>query len=199
MSAQLAHITFPLCAFSLEENIMKIAVVVLLAASAFAIDKSALTRAEAVCGPLDTQFTVETAPDQPLAQPESGKALVYFIEDFRKAPGEFGHPTIRLALDGNWVGATQSSSYFSISVDPGEHHLCTSWQSHWHRLSDLLSFAHLNAEAGKTYYYRVNINYITAGGGVGGANMDLDFAPVDVDEAQYLIASYPMITSHPKK
>jgi hypothetical protein len=176
---------------------MKIAVVALLAASAFAMDKSTLTRAQAVCGPLDTQFAVETAPDQPLAQPESGKALVYFIEDFKKAPGELGHPTIRLALDGNWVGATQSSSYFSVSVDPGEHHLCTSWQSHWHRLSNLLSFAHLNAEAGKTYYYRVHIGYIS--GAANSANMDLDIAPVDVDEAQYLIASYPMITSHVKK
>jgi hypothetical protein len=42
---------------------------------------------------------------KPPSQPESGKALVYFIEDdstFNSSP----KPTTRAGIDGNWVGVT---------------------------------------------------------------------------------------------
>ena len=47
----------------------------------------------------------------PFAKPESGKALIYFLQDdpnFLSRP----RPTTRFGLDGNWIGATQSNSYF---------------------------------------------------------------------------------------
>jgi len=150
-----------------------------------------------VCGPLDVRFDAQTAAGQPPAQPEPGKALIYVIEDFKKAPGEFGNPTIRVGLDGAWMGATRANSYLFFSVDPGEHHLCTSWQSHLKRLSSLASFSHVTAQAGNTYYFRARITYVSAGNAV--ASMDLNLESVDPDEGRFLVASNQMSSSHPQK
>ena len=165
-----------------------------LAAASFA---QAPTGDTAVCGPLDVRFDAQTAAGQPPAQPEPGKALVYVIEDFKKAPGESRNPTIRVGLDGAWIGAMRANSYIFFSVDPGEHHLCTSWQSHLKRLSSLASFSHVTAEAGNTYYFRARITYVSAGHDV--ASMDLNLESVDPDEGRFLVASNRMSNSHPQK
>jgi len=99
-------------------------------------------------------------------------------------------------MDGAWLGATRTNSYIAFTVEPGEHHLCTSWQSHWQRLSKLAAFAGFTAEPGKVYYFRERVTYSSYGGG--SANMNLDLEPVNLDEGQYLIASYKPSTSHAK-
>src|ERR1700689_2805650 len=72
------------------------------------------------CGAMDASFEVKTERAAPLvAQPDTGKALVYFVED----DSEFGSkpkPTPRAGIDGRWVGAMHGDSYFSTAVDPGE-------------------------------------------------------------------------------
>jgi hypothetical protein len=171
---------------------------VLFAASALAQNNPALAHAQAACGPLDVQFEAQVSASQPTGQPEPGKALVYVVEDYRQAPGELLNPTIRVGLDGAWKGATRASSYLFFSVDPGEHHLCTRRQSRLKRLSRLAAFAGLTAEPGKTYYFRARITYSTRGGaGSAGANLDLE--RVDSDEGQFLVTSFRLSTSHPKK
>ena len=62
---------------------MKAALVVLLfgVVSAFAQEPSAITAAEAACGPKEVQFEAQPASaqilaTQPLTQPEAGKSLV---------------------------------------------------------------------------------------------------------------------------
>jgi hypothetical protein len=172
-------------------------VVILFAASAFGQETSGVSHAQTACGPFEVRFDTETSTAQPPAQPEPGKALIFVAEDFNKAPGELGNPTIRIGLDGAWKGATRASSYLFFAVDPGEHHLCASWQSHLKRLSKLASFAILTADAGKTYYYRARITYVNAGAEV--ANMNLDLEPVNSDEGKYLVASFQLSTSHPKR
>jgi hypothetical protein len=109
-------------------SLVKIALALLLflfTSTVFA--QTAPTTASAIapgCGTADTKFNVATNDKlHPFAKPESGKALIYFLQDdsdFLSRP----RPTTRFGLDGNWIGATQSNSYFYISVDPGEHHLC---------------------------------------------------------------------------
>jgi hypothetical protein len=173
-----------------------LALVLFFAAPAFAQNTTMAAQAQGACGPLDTQFDAQTTASLPAAQPEPGKAVVYIAEDFRKAPGEIGNPTIRVGMDGAWLGATRANSYLSFTVEPGEHHLCTSWQSRWQRLSKLAAFARLNAEPGKVYYFRERITYSTYGGNA--ANMNLDLEPVNPDEGEFLIASYKTSTSHPK-
>jgi hypothetical protein len=169
----------------------------LFAACALAQNIPTLAHAQAACGPPDVQFDARTSAAQPTAQPEPDKALVYVVEDYRQAPGELINPTIRVGLDGAWKGATRAKSYLFFSVDPGEHHLCTNWQSSLKRISRLAAFARLTAEPGKTYYFRAHITYSRAGEGSAGANLDLE--PLDPDEGQFLVASCRLSVSHPRK
>ena len=169
----------------------------LFAASALAQINPALAQAQAACGPLNVHFDVQTFESLPTAGPERDKALVYVVEDYRPAPGELLNPTLRVGLDGAWAGATRARSYIYFSVDPGEHHLCTNWQSSLKRLSRLIALAHLTAQAGKTYYFRAHITYSPRGEGSADANLDL--LRVDPDEGRFLVTSSRLSKSHPKK
>lgn len=89
----------------------------LASCSAFGQDKAAVSAAEAACGPRDRDFSltaVESRHPTPIA--DSGKALIYVVQD---APG-----STRVGAQGKWLGALKRGTYFSASVDPGEHHLC---------------------------------------------------------------------------
>lgn len=163
-----------------------LAAVLLFGVYGFAQPSSAPGALHEACGPLKINFDTSTSNDKPPAQPEPGKARVYVAEDF---PYAIGSPTFKIGLDGAWVGATHGISYLVFSVDPGEHHLCARWQSHRRDLSRMVSFAHLSAEPGKVYYFRVRIYEIE--------HLDLD--PIDPDEGQYLVASSPQSVSHPKR
>lgn len=181
----------------MKATLASVALSVLFIFSIAALAQDAAAHAvQGACGPEKVRFDAETSPGQP-ASLEPGKALVYVSEVFKKAPGELGNPTIRVGLDGTWMGATRANSYIAFAVDPGEHHLCTNWQSHLKRLSREASFARFAAEAGKTYYFRARISYESAGNQV--AAMSLDLEPIDPDEGQYLVASNPVSTSHPQK
>ncbi len=171
-------------------------VILLFATFAFAQDSSSVAAAEAACGPAQVQFDARAAKDQPPAQSpaqlEADKSLVYVVEVFDRAVSQIGKPTLRVGLDGKWVGADKDDSYISFSVDPGEHHLCTRWQSSLKRLSDKAAFAGFTADPGKVYYFRARI---IEGGDF---NFSLDFAPVNEDEGKYLVASSAPSVSHPK-
>jgi len=167
----------------------------LLATFSYAEDNPTLNRAFAACGPLDVQFDAPASTSHEMDQPEAGKSLVYIAEEFRKAPRELGNPAIRIAMDGQWIGAVRPNSYLFFSVEPGEHHLCTSWQSHLERLSRLAGFASLTAEPGKTYYFRARVTYSTSGP-ASATNMNLDWEQVAPDEGQFLVASYHLSNSH---
>jgi hypothetical protein len=137
------------------------------------------------CGAPDTKFDVKTDKEQYPAQPETGKALVYFIQDdseFLSRP----RPTTRVAMDGEWLGATRSNSYFYFFAAPGVHHLCTSWQPAI--LEQRTAATHFTAEAGTVYYFSVKN---------GPGNMN--FSPLDSDERQLLVNQFSFSTSHPKK
>jgi hypothetical protein len=167
--------------------------VLLLAAPALAQDQAAVYAA-AGCGPDSVKFDVKMdSPPHPAAQPDSGKALVYAFEDFPRGGNTAGGITTKFGFDGAWVGANQPDTYFSFSVDPGDHRLCTSWQSRWATLSRLHAAASLTAEAGKIYYFRTVI--------IAGVDRlpEVELEPVDPAEALILLANFSLSTSHPKK
>jgi len=166
-------------------------VVMLLAVSAFAQSQSGFVAA-AACGPRSANFDVKRDESQhTLAQPEPGKARVYFVQDIGVVNCLGACLTTKIGLDGSWVGADQHNSYFSVSVEPGEHHVCANRQSHFARANQMVALAHFTAEAGKVYYFRTR----TFGDKYQAL---LDLEPVDSDQAKYLIASYPLSVSHPK-
>jgi hypothetical protein len=148
------------------------------------------------CGDPSAKFSVSTNdPSKPSAQPDSGKALVFIIEDDSNF-NSFPKPTTRAGVDRKWVGATHGNSWLSFSVDPGEHHLCASWQT-----SVVLgkgkqtSAAHFTAEPGGIYYFEVKNKFFQSQyGSVGEMTLD----PLDSDEGQVLARKYHMVTSQPK-
>lgn len=164
---------------------MKVALIaLLLAGTAFAQNPSAVV--PSACGPENVSFKVKLDDTQhAMAQPEAGKARVYLIHD-AGTWGLIGYPTTKLGMDGAWVGANHGDSYFSISVEPGEHHLCATLQSSL--VEDRSAFAHFQAEAGKVYYYRTRL--------VMSRQVELlEFDPIDSDQGKYLIASFPLSVS----
>lgn len=179
------------------EDIMKtVFILVVFTISAFAQQESGT--AAAACGPGKAKFEVKLDDAQhALAEPEAGKALVYFVQDVGPMNCLGGCFQTRFALDGAWVGALQHNSYFSASAEPGEHHVCASPQSHFAPANSekyagiRLALAHFTAEAGKVYYFRTRW--------FEHQNQELfDLDAIDSDQAKYLIASYPLSVSHPK-
>jgi hypothetical protein len=170
---------------------MRIALVtLLLAASAFA--QVPPTASTAACGPENVSFKVKLDESQhTLAQPDPGKARVYFIHDAGTG-GTLGYPTVKVAMDGAWVGANHGESYFSVSAEPGEHHVCVTLQSSL--VGQRVGLVHFTAEADKIYYYRTQL-LVTGRGSI--ELLELD--PIDSDQGKYLIGSFPLSVSSPKK
>jgi len=166
-----------------------------LGTTCFAQNSSTVPAAAPGCGNVNTKFNVETNESQhPFAKPDPGKALVYFLQDdtnFTSRP----RPTTRFGLDGNWLGATHANSYFYVSVDPGEHHLCADWQSFVIIGANLTTAAaHFTAEPGGIYFF-VAQNH----GGEHQGPAGVALWPVDGDEAQILMSKFALATSRPKK
>jgi hypothetical protein len=105
------------------------------------------------CGNDKVSFDIrlqKNPPAPPAADP--GKGQVFFIEKSRKPPAIIGcldcNTMTRFGVDGAWVGATKDNSYFTISLDPGVHHLCGVRGKE-------IDAEPLTIEAGKSYYYQV--------------------------------------------
>jgi uncharacterized protein DUF2846 len=160
---------------------------VMLALVVSALAQEQPSAVAAACGPRET-FEVKLDQSQhTVAQPDPGKARVYFVQDVG-AVNCLGACGAKIGLDGAWAGANKQNSYFSVSVEPGEHHLCASTGPQFS--PHTLAFAHFTAEAGKVYYFRVRP--------FSEKDQLLNIEPIDSDEARFLIASYPLSESHPK-
>ena len=164
--------------------------VMLLSCLAFAQDEAAIAKAKAACGPDDVSFSVKTSEgSHPAATVEPGKALVYVVGQ-DPACSSCGK-VARIGLDGAWAGAIDFGSYTSFTVEPGEHHLCTNWQSFFAGPKKPVGLTNLTAEAGKIYYLRIRVLVLN--------QIAIDLDPVNTDQGQYLVATSKMSESHPKK
>jgi hypothetical protein len=128
-------------------------------------------RMAAGCGPVVTQFRVKVdKAKHEIVQPEAGKSLVYVIVQERPHPGEalyIGNITTRVGADGKWVGANYGESYVSFVLEPGEHRLCSDWQSAMKSKQKLADAADLTAQAGRTYYFLLEL---VSGAPINGTN-----------------------------
>jgi hypothetical protein len=159
---------------------------ILCSVGVFAEDAT-MTAATAGCGPKEDKMKVSSGNSKDLpSQPEPGKALVYVIQDDGVANKILGGGiTWRIGMDGGWVTAlNRHNPYTAFSVTPGGHHLCTNWQSTFGYLSKAAGVAHLDAEAEKTYYFRVREWEAQT-------VVFVDLAAVDGDQAKLLIALQP--------
>jgi hypothetical protein len=167
-------------------------VVLLFASPVLAQDSTANPLAAAGCGANEVHFEVKTNKKQhTTAQPDADKALVYVIgaawSDYVAV--HIGTPPTRFGIDGTWVGANGYRSYFFFSVEPGDHHLCSSVQSKIERVVKSSTAAiSFTAEAGKTYYFRTKTPVRP------NSSEGIKLAPVDPAEAQVLIAASALST-----
>ena len=175
-----------------------ILVVLLFATPLFAQNDAATARAAAGCGSDQVNFDVKADKKQhPAPQPEAGKGLIYVFADV--TGNNYGYGvlgiTTRVGLDGAWVGANNNHSYFFFPVDPGDHRLCTNWQSSVASRSKLAKAVSLTAEAGKSYYFRTKVYSMPEGQ----HEVIMKLEPLDPAEGQLLIASSSLSASQPKK
>jgi hypothetical protein len=132
---------------------MRLAFVLILTAASLSAQDAASNPLQSACGPMGAKFQIKTDGGQsPNVKTDAGKALVYVIEDQQfKAVKDV---TVRVGLDGSWVGATRGNSYLAFPVEPGEHHLCADIVPGVLSSGRLVSLYGLTAEAGGVYYLR---------------------------------------------
>jgi hypothetical protein len=167
----------------------------------FSIQTQAATLPDA-CGNDKVRFdiTLQKNPPAPSA-PEPGNGQIIFIEAGKKPPavgcmGNCGNMT-RYGVDGAWVGATKDNSYFTLSVDPGEHHLCAV-------LGKDVDAEALTVEAGKVYSFQVNYNaegtqYRTGGKPNYQIKKNVDFSLLKEDEGKYRVKVSDLSIAIPRK
>ena len=150
------------------------------------------------CGDDKIKFDVKTEKSKtaPLP-PAAGKAQIVFIENENQMIGPFMYATVRFGLDGIWAGANNNNSYFTVTVDPGVHHLCASWQSTLRMLKKSIDVASFTAEPGKVYYFAANVKVIPTGDN--SATYDFGLSQLDDDEGQYRVKAWKLATSTPGK
>src|SRR5580698_6504934 len=156
------------------------------AATALAADQPTDLRRAAGCGPAAAEFSVRTDKHvHTLASPQPGKALVYVIVQEKTDPHALlvSDVTTRVGLDGTWLGANHGSSYLALTVDPGEHRMCTDVQSKTKGAAKLNSAADLSTDAGKNYFYRAEVTFAYAD-----HQAALRLKPIDEAEGMLLIS-----------
>jgi len=161
----------------------------LLASPLYAQDPASTANSRGGCGLSEVQYDVTTSKDHPAPRPEGGKALVYVIEDIERGP------TMLVGVDGAWVGANKGKSYIFFPVDPGDHQVCTRWQSSvFKKTAERIgSAAAVKAEAGKAYYFRIQVYERSE------HDRSVKLEPVEAPEGEFLVSSSKFSTSRPKK
>jgi hypothetical protein len=163
----------------------------LLTTSTLAQGQTSIT--SQACGTNGVWFNVRLDRGQASALPEPGKALVYFIQSIENLENitEIGGLTTAVGLDGAWVGAVKNNSYFSVSVEPGEHHVCARLQAHGWGEKRPEGLAQFTAEAGKVYFFHNRL--------IVAKQLALEFGPADHDQALSMIDTDRVSVSQPEK
>jgi len=178
------------------KSMLVMSLLAMLAVPVHAQDQATAARTAAGCGADNVEFDVKTDKSQhSQGQVPAGKALVYVFEVERTDAVAFkiGAVTIRIGLDGQWVGANHGDTYFYFPVDPGDHSLCANWQSSFRRFSKLSSAVSLTADAGQVYYFLTKVDERSHD------TPAVWMEAVDPAEAKLLIASASLSNFHPKK
>ena len=138
----------------------------------------------AACGDNSVKFAMQQGQKSAILTPAQDNALVYVIAQgaYVDNPSRCGVIT-RVGLDGRWIGANCEHSYLTFTVEPGEHHLCSNWQTKVFYHPQPASLIGFNAKAGSVYFFRAAI--------YGGAQAPLliDLQPLNPDEAQFLLST----------
>lgn len=170
-------------------------ILALLTSFAFCQDQVSIARSAAGCGPKTVEFNVDEDKTHPITEPDSGKSVVYIFADAQRGPmvTYMSSAVVRVGLDGAWVGASRRNSYFSFTIEPGEHRLCSDMQIGSAKVHPIGWATTFNAEAGKSYYFRIKFE----------ERYDrppyLELERIDGAAGMFLISSSSHAISNPKK
>jgi hypothetical protein len=120
------------------------------------------------CGKDDVKFEAHPVSALiPTPAPADGKAHIVFIQSTVLQGGSsvFGRSnfTTRLGIDGVWVGAAASNTFFEVDVAPGERHLCVSVQGIGSAAERMVAADSFTAEGDKFYYFMYSTERLTGG------------------------------------
>lgn len=87
--------------------------VLVCSASAFAQEANE-ERLQASCGPQNIKFDVHTTKSTNNTTREPDRAEVYLMEIFVRPPFPVSGPTVRVGVDGKWIGAVHGTSYVAF-------------------------------------------------------------------------------------
>lgn len=168
-------------------------VVLLLCASLASAVQARATILPDACGDDKVKFDVKTENSKTApASPADGRAQIVFIENENHMIGPFMYATVRFGLDGAWAGANNNNSYFTVTVNPGVHHLCASWQSALGMLDKNVDVASFTAEPGKVYYFAAEVKSTLDGNN--NVTCDFGFSQLDDDAGKYRVKAWKFAT-----
>ena len=145
------------------------------------------------CGDNSVKFFAKAKAGQPLpAAPEAGKAQIIFIENENQKIGIGMQATVRYGMDGAWVGANYGNSYFALTVDPGEHHLCANWKTGIKMHPADSKAIVFTAQPDQVYYFAGRVTAQSKDAST------FDFAQLNDDEGKYQMKTLKQSTSKPK-
>ena len=149
------------------------------------------------CGNDKIKYQVQTENRKiaPPVPPE-GKAEILFIERENQMVVPFHYATVRLGVDGAWVGADYDNSYFALFVNPGEHHLCANWQATLERVKNTTDVTSFTAQSGKVYYFSAQL--MVTGGGGGTPMTSFSLSQVNEDEGKWWLKGSKLSISRPR-
>jgi len=155
------------------------------------------------CGPDEQKFDVANSRSWPKRVPLPGKAMIVVLQndaDFDTHP----KPTTRVGLDGDWLGAVRSSTYLLLQADPGEHHLCASWQQNRFNFRyERSASSHFVVESGHVYYFQIHdFRYQPPVANVEMGHTDepdMTLDPIEKDAAEVLLDVYDLSVSRLKR
>jgi len=172
---------------------MKPAIVLalLIVMTATAVAQKDNDRLQPSCGQREIKLDVHTTKPATDMNVEVGKSQVYVVEIAERAfPFDPRKITIRIGLDGEWVGAVKGThTYMEVAVTSGEHHICAERQSVQASLEREAGFISFTAEADKRYYFRARFTEHS------GVKLDR----INDNEGRLLISSSRLTTSTPKQ
>lgn len=137
-----------------------------------------ILKAEAACGDSAVHFKVKRVHgSSDVLAPPAGSARVvvfeaglgytdeYFVPSGKLSPTKYKKlprlftPTVRMGIDGRWMGALRGNDFIAFSIQPGEHHFCAQFQQPAYADANgelpMTYLSDMKAVAGQTYYFQI--------------------------------------------
>ncbi len=148
-----------------------------------------IRKAMGACGPADSRFDVSLNAQPSVNLATSDRAIVYVIGNW--FGGMLAGPTVRVAVNGSWVGALRGAAYFAISLRAGTYHFCVQGQGHTPPGPKEVALNVLQLKPGSTYYLLADSARVSTSGLLG-------LEEINADEGKLLLAQSKPVVAAPR-